>query len=777
MLKIYIRSAIRVLIRNRSITLINIAGLAIGMAIFIMIALYVSNELTGDKYHVNLERIARVETSEFVALPMLMKKMIGTDLPGIEKVVRISYMYNTAYLWNGKNTFKVSDLLVADPEVLDVFSFNLVKGNPATALKEPRSLVISESNARKFFGDENPIGKTLRYNSTFNFVITGVMSDLPSNSSIWAGMITGVDLVKELGTPDYLDDYNDWSHYVFVLLSPNVSLTEGRTQIHNKLNREIQALIGQNDFVIDFRLNPMKSLYLKKGAQTDSLQHGSKQVIITYLAIGLFILLIAIVNFINLSNAASYKRNREIGLKKIVGASKGSLLVQLLIESVLLSFISLVVALLLFQLLYPLFNKLTLANIHPRGVYNTAGLLLCVGLAFITGITAGLYPAVYLARFKPAYILKGSTESSRSGIYTRRLLLMFQFAISVILIISAWVIYHQVHYARNMELGFNKQHIVYFSGRGNIPSHYTAFADAIMKIPGIQQIGVTSAMPGYSNMTWGPKVDGIDRRFDAIACDPDFIEMLELQLTEGRNFIKGSESDINKAYIVNETFVKQFELKSPLGISVREGKIVGVVKDFTYQKANNMIGPMAMVYMPELARLISIKISPHQVPQTIASIEKVWNNFAPGVPFEYSFLDESFDRLYKKEERLFNLFGYFSLLAVIIACMGIAGLALYTARIKTREISIRRVYGAPQSAIVTLMFKEFVIWLQLAGIIAWPASYYIMNEWLSQFAYHIPIKWWIFISSTIAASLLALSVVLFHAIRVIRTNPSVVFRT
>lgn len=740
-----------------------------------MIALYVSNELTADKYHVNLERIARVETSEFVVMPMLLKKMIGNDLPGIEKVVRISYMYHTAYLWNGKNTFKASDLLIADPEVLEVFSFPLIQGDPATALKEPRSLVISESNARKFFGDKNPIGQTLRYNNTFNFVITGVMSDLPANSSIWAGMITNIDLVKELNSPDYLDDYNDWSHFVFVLLPPNVTLAESRTQLHNKLNTEIHSLIGRDDFVIDFRLNPMKSLYLNKG-KTDSLQHGSKQVIITYLAIGLFILLIAIVNFINLSNAASYKRTREIGLKKIVGAGKGSLLMQLLVESVLLSFISLLIALLLFELLYPLFNKLTLANIHPHGIYNTPGILLCISLAFITGLLAGLYPAFYLAKFKPVNILKGSIESSKSGIYTRRLLLMFQFSISVILIISAWVIYHQVHYARNMELGFNKDHIVYFSGRGNIPSHYSAFRDAIMKIPGIQQVGVSSAMPGYSGTTWGPKVDGVDRRFDAITCDPDFIEMLELQITEGRNFIKGSESDINKAFLVNETFVKQFELKSPLGISIREGKIVGVVKDFTYQKANNIIGPLAMAYMPETARLISIKISPHQIPQTIASIEKVWNSFAPGFPFEYSFLDESFDRLYKKEERLFNLFGYFSLLAVIIACMGIAGLALYTARIKTREISIRRVYGAPQSAIITLMFKEFLLWLLLAGIIAWPVSYYIMNEWLSQFAYHIPISWWIFIAATIAASMLALSVVLFHAIRVIRTNPSVVFR-
>lgn len=776
MLRIYIKSAIRVLIRNRSITLINVAGLAIGMSIFIMIALYVGNELTNDSYHQKLDRIARLETSEFVALPMVIKKMIGNDIAGVEKVVRLSYMLNTGYFRQGENTFKVNDLLVADAEVFEVFSFKLIKGDSATALIEPHSLVISESNARKFFGEEDPMGKTLRYNNTFNFVITGVMKDLPLHSSIWAGMITNVDLFNEMGNINYLDDYNDWSHYVFILLSPGSSMADTRLQIHNKLNREIQAIINQSDYVIDFRLTPMKSLYLSKGIQADSLQHGSRKLITIYIAIGFFILLIAVVNFINLSNAASFKRNREIGLKKLVGAGKGSLLLQLLIESVLLSFISLIVALLLFELLYPIFNKVTLATISSQGLFNIKSLLFCLGLALITGLAAGIYPALYLLKFKPVYILKGSLESSKAGIYTRRLLLMFQFAISVVLIIAAWVIYNQMYYAKSMDLGFDKEHIVYFSGRGSIQKHYPAFSEALMQVSGVQQIGITSAMPGYSNMNWGPKVDGIDRRFDAICCDPDFITMLDLKITEGRNFIKGSSMDLNKAYIVNETFVKQFELQSPLGISVREGKIVGVVKDFNYQPANATIGPLAMVYMPEIAKIISVRISPHQVPQTIKAIERVWNSFDSGFPFEYNFYDEAYDRLYRKEERLFNLFGYFSLLAVIIACMGIAGLALYTARIKTREISIRRVFGAPQSAIVSLMFNEFMVWLLLAGIIAWPVAYYIMNEWLSQFAYHVTIKWWIFVVATILAALLALSVVMFHAIRIIRSNPSVVFR-
>lgn len=772
MLKFYLLSAFRVLKRNKWITLINIAGLSVGMALFLVISLYVGKELNSDKYHRNLNRIARLETNEFVAMPMKIKSLIGDGIPEIEKVVRISYMLNQAYLGTDQNTLKVNDMLVADPEVFDVFSFQFISGNPKTALSDPRSVVLTASNAKKFFGDTDPVGKTLRYNDLFNLTVTGVIEDLPSNSSIWAGMIGSTELFEIMRGQDYMTDYNEWSHYAFVMVREGASMGETSLKIHRKLNEEIHQMMNAWFFTINFKLTPMADLHFGEGPQGDSFNHGSYKTIVIYSSIALFILLIAIINFVNLSNATAFRRSREIGLKKLSGAGKSSLLLQLLIESLILSLISICFAFILFQLIYPVFNNLTGAGILPSDLYNLKALAFAALLTLVTGVFSGIWPALFLINFQPVNILKGSFSGSKGGILTRRVLLVFQFLVAVVLIVVTIVIQRQMSFARDIEVGFNKENVIYFPINGDIPAHRETFADELRRVPGVAEVSFTSSLPGSVNMSWGPKVNGETRRFDVICCDASLVNLLNLSLVEGRNFQDGSLSEVDKAYVVNETFVKSFDIKQALGEKILDGQIVGVVKDFSYLPVNFPLGPLALAYRPSLTSYVAVLLAPGDYRQTIASIEKVWNDYASAFPLEITFMDEAFDKLYKKEERLSRLFGYFSIFAVIIACMGVAGLSVSTMRIKSKEISVRRVFGASVTSIVSRLIWDYARWLLLASVLAYPLAWYFTQRWLSGFAYHIDIKWWMFILSTVVAGLVVMSVVLLNTIRKVKQNPS-----
>lgn len=771
MLRFYLLSAFRVLKRNKWITLINIVGLSVGMALFLIISLFVSKELTSDKYHRNLDRIARLETDEFVAMPMKIKSLIGDGIPEVEKVVRISYLLNQAYLRNGQNTMKVNDLMVADPEVFDVFSFQFISGNPQTALADPRSVVLTASSAKKFFGDSDPVGKSLRYNDQLNLTVTGVINDLPSNSSIWAGIIGSTELFEEIRGKDYLDDYNEWSHYAFVMVREGASIAETSLKIHRKLNEEIHQMMNAWFFTINFKLTPMSDIYFGKGPQGDSFNHGSYKTIIIYSSVALFILLIAIINFVNLSNATAFRRSREIGLKKISGADKSSLLLQLLIESVILSLISICFAFVLFDIIYPVFNHLTGAGILPADLFNLRAFAFAALFALFTGVLSGIWPAFFLINFQPVNIIKGSFSGSKSGILTRRILLVFQFLVAVVLIVVTIVIQRQMSYARDIEVGFNKENIIYFPINGDIPEHRETFATELRRVPGVAEVSFTSSLPGFVNMSWGPKVNGETRRFDVICCDASLVNLLNLSLVEGRNFHDGSLSEVDKAYIVNETFVKSFDIQQALGEKIIDGQIVGVVKDFSYLPVNFPLGPLALAYRPSITSYVAVMLAPGDYRQTIASIEKVWNEYASAFPFEITFMDEAFDKLYKKEERLSRLFGYFSVFAVIIACMGVAGLSVSTMRIKSKEISVRRVFGASVASIVVRLTWDYARWLLLASVLAYPLAWYFTEKWLSSFAYHIDIEWWMFILSTIIAGLVVISVVLLNTIRNVKQNP------
>ncbi|MCF8234392.1 MAG: ABC transporter permease [Bacteroidales bacterium] len=768
----HIKTALRSFLKNKGYVVINILGLAIGMAMFFLIALYVKDEITADKFHKNLENIYRIETDRFANTPMRMKKLMGEEIPEVEKVCRMSYGQSSGLFELGEKSLPFDDMLLADPNFFEIFSFELLRGDPATVLSNPYSLVISESESERIFGAEDPIGKTLLRDQKTTFQITGVMKDIPPNSSIFAGLVGNLEVFPELnGHPGYLEDYNDWSHITFLLLSDNHKIEAVSQKISKHLNDEVHAMMGRDDFTINWLLRPMEEVYLKEGKRFDFLRHGSLSYIYIYSAVGLFILFIAVVNFINLATATASRRSREIGLKKVIGAGRPALIRQFLTESVLISLLALLIAVFLFELLVPVFNRSILAELSSSALFNPGVMIVAVLFSILIGILAGLYPAFYLSRQQPASILKGEKTSGRKGIGLRRALIVFQFTISVILIVASLVIYRQMRFARNYDLGFNKDQVLYFYKKGGVSDKFEEFKAELKSIPEVQHVGASSHIPGYAGMSWGRKVDTVDRRFAAITCNPEFLDVLELELVDGRNFYEGSEMDIHKSYIVNETLVKEFGLKQPVGTSLADGSIIGVVKDFSFVSIRNRIGPLALAYVPSWNNAITVRISPQNVPSTIDQIEKTWESFASGFPFDYGFVDQAYDRLYRTEERLARLFGYFSALAVFIAGMGLAGLALFSARQRTREIGVRKVFGANRLSVVGTMLREFAIWVALANVIAWPVAFLLMNDWLERFAYHIFPQLWMFLLAAVLAFLVAFVTVSWHAFRAASANP------
>ncbi len=777
MLLAHIKIALRSFMKNKGYTLINVFGLAIGMAIFFLIALYVKDEVTADRFQQKLENLYRVETDQFVATPMRIRMLIGNGIPGVEQVCRFTFAQQYGLFNNDEKQVATSGLMLTDTNFFDMFTFGLLRGNREKVLAEPYSLVLTSSEAAKIFGDEDPMGKTLRFNHKYTFTVTGIMEDVPSNSSINFTALGNLEALPELnGNPDYLTDYNDWSHQAFVLLASNQNAAGIRDKLEKHINDEVHEMYGRDDFTINFNLRPMEDIYFFSGGGYDGLRHGSRNYVFIYSAVGLFILLIAMINFINLATATASRRSREIGLKKVIGASRKVLMRQFLIESVLISLLAFAVAALLFELLVPVFNRAIQANLSSSALFNTPVLLIALGFSVLVGVLAGVYPGVYLTHFRPAIILKGDSRKGRKNLSLRHGLILFQFTVSIILIIATIVIFAQMQYARNIDVGFKKDHVLYFHGKGDVGPQFDAFEAELKAIPTVESVAASSHMPGYAGMTWGRMVDTVERRFHAITCTPEYLDLLGLELVDGRNFYKGANSDINQAYIVNQTFVKRFGLTRPVGTSLSSGKIVGVVRDLSLLSVHSPMSPQALAYVPSWCNTVSVRISPDHVPQTINRIEGVWKKFAQGFPFDYTFLDQAFDRLYRTEERLARLFGYFSALAVFIAGMGLAGLALFSARQRTREIGVRKVFGASRRAIVGRMVKEFLIWVAVANIIAWPVAFLIMNDWLSRFAYHISPQWWMFVLAALTAFLIAFVTVSFHAFRAASINPTVSLR-
>ncbi len=779
MFKNYLKISLRNIKKHKGYSFINIAGLAIGMAICILILLWVQDELDYEKFHENGENIYRVCMNDqnygvvwpVVSIPV--GPALKEEFPEILDSARVSD-FRSLVTW-GEKKFDETGAYV-DPSFFNMFTYPFIKGDPKTALSAPSSLVITQRMANKFFGDEEPLGKNLKLNNELDFTVTGVIKDMPRNSHIHFDFLAPFIIFEQRDR-----DSTHWGRfqiYTYVMLQGETPFKEVEEKIAGLL-QEHNVRPGPK---LELGALTRIHLYAADGG-------GDIRYVYIFSIIAVFILVIACINFMNLTTARSSTRAKEIGMRKVTGARRTDLIKQFMGESVLISLIALFFAVVLVFLLLPAFNNLANKQLvlNPHGNWDL--ILGFMGIVLFTGLLAGSYPALFLSSFKPVHILTGSlipTTGRMKKTVFRKALVVVQFSISVFLIISTLVIFKQLHFIRSINLGYEKDHLISLPLRGSTVQQLEAFKGELLRNPKILHVGATSEVPIliyylHTGYDWEGKNPEKESRMNEILVDYDFIETLKMTIAQGRGFSKDYETDATEAYIINEAAVKAMDIGSPVGkrfsapthAGMREGKIIGVVKDFHFKPLHDEIEPLVMFINPEKFNYFCIRVKSDisDLSGTIKFIEGVWDKFAPNFPFEYSFLDETFNRIYRSEQKTGSIFGYLTFLAIFISCLGLFGLAAQMAELRTKEIGIRKVLGASVSGITLLLSKDFMKWVVVANVIAWPAAYFAMNKWLQNFAYRTRMGIEVFILAAALAFVIALVTVSYQSIRGAMADP------
>jgi len=779
MIKNYIKIALRNIKKHKGYSFINITGLAIGMASCLLITIWVLDELSYDKFHENAATLYRVEEDQdysgkifhVVVTPYPLAPALKDEIPEIIDATRYVYAGGLLFRYGDKAFFE-DNIRAVDPSFFQMFTFLFLKGDKNTALNSPYSLVLSEKIAEKYFSDENPVGKLISVNNTHEFTVTGVMKNIPHNSSLQFETIIPYEFLKKTGKTN--EEFGSNSILTFIQLQKDIAAEKVKEKIFGFIRKRIP------ESVTSLLLMPYTRIHLHEYFGYTK-EPGAIQYVYIFSIIALFVLLIACINFMNLSTARSANRAKEVGLRKVVGASKGHLIRQFFGESVLFSFIALVFAVIIVNFLLHAFSTLAAKELSWKvtGIGSVlVGLLL---ITLFTGLVAGSYPSLFLSSFQPVKVLKGDVKSGAGGSRFRKILVVVQFSLSILLIIGTIVVYKQLNYMKNKKLGWDKEHLVYIPLRtDDIKKSYEVLKTELAKDPRVLGITGTDQLPSYiSSNAGGADWEGKDPNQQVLigfnAVDFGFIEALKIEMREGRSFSRDFPSDLSKAFIVNEEVAKIMGKESVVGERFsfigRQGSIIGVMKNFHYQPVQSKIEPLSITISPDNIRYILIRIPPESISASLKYIENTWKRIIPNYPFEYRFLDENFDRMYRAEERMGSLLKYFAVLAVFIACLGLFGLASFTAEQRTKEIGVRKVLGAGVSQITILLCREFLMLVLLANVIAWPAAYLVMKNWLKSYAYRTSLDLFTFAAAMAAALVIAFLSVSFQAIRAATANP------
>lgn len=780
--KLQLKIVLRNLVRNKLHSSINIIGFAIGIAVFIMISLYVNYNLSFDKFQTNRSQVYKVFIGDDEGIPAPVINILKANFSEIENTVRHNDWYGggrDGYLKTEAETYNITDLLFADNAFFDVFSFETIQGDVKTALQQPNTILLTKSYAQRIYGDMDPTGQLLKYQSKslnikFDLTVKGVIEDAPSNSTIKFNSIVSMSTISANHIRQGNID-NDWSNWGF---SSYVKINN-KSEI-KQLNNKAQSF--WTGFVKDkWGIEPNAEAaanYQLSFVPLDEVHfHGSNQRTFIYvlMAIGLIILIVAIINYVNLSMAIFSKRIKEIGLKKVIGSTRINMFWQFINESLVITGISSILSLLLILVFNPYYAKITGFNdLLGSGNLIIYSILFMAGIAII-GIVSGVYPALYLTSLSPINALKKERITGKRGSILKNSLIVFQFAISITLIIGVIIISKQVHYMKNKELGYKIDHVVYFSQSGEIGKKYDVFKQKLLSNPNIKSVCRTNSHLGRDwNMSSKHKVNGEFKKYMATTIDPDFVKTMGVELVDGRDLSWDIRSDLDHAVLVNEQFVKKMELNPAVGSIVsfldKEVTVVGVVKDFHNTSMHHAIEPCLLSYRNWNAN-VNLKISNMNMAETIAIIENTWDEFAPDMPFEYQFLDKTYDKLYKSDEELGFLIWLFSILAVCIASLGLFGLISFTTQQRRKEIGVRKINGAKIYEVVSLLNQDILKWVAVAFIIASPMSGFLMSKWLQTFAYRIDLSWWIFALAGLIAMGLALLTVSWQSWKAARRNP------
>ena len=775
-----------------------------GIAACLLIALFIKDELSYDRSYPDANRIYRVVgfdlqdgvIQKWVSFPAPMAKAILKDFPEVENAGHL--MPNNLFPGAGSNEVRPADktenahddgFTYASQGMLDILKLPMVYGNRAEALTQPGSIVISKSKADKYFPGQNPVGKILYLNNNKDLPrkITGVIQDIPANSHLHQYNF----LLTTAGVEWWKGEQNDWdgNNYTdYVLLKPGTDVAQLEKKLTTDIlhNYYLPTMLNDGDKNAEkelasssLHLQPVGDINLRSYDIQDGLTHGDIRFVWLFGAIAGFILIIACINFINLSTAKSANRAKEVGLRKVIGSQRSSLVKQFLTESMLFSFLSFALGILLARALLPYFNMLSAKSLSiPWTAWWLAPVML--GSAIIIGIVAGLYPSLYLSSFKPISVLKGQLSKGSKNSILRNGLVVFQFTTSIVLIISTVIIYNQVHFILNRKLGYNKEQVLLLQGTNTLGQEVKTLKTGLLKLPQVKNVSISDYLPvadtkRNGNSMWVAGKQNTDAGTDSQVwvVDNDYISTLGMKMVAGRNFNPAIASD-SQSVIINQTLAKKLNLKDPVGKRVANGNttfpVIGVVEDFNFESMRGDIGGLVM-RLGSSPSIVSVKINTGDVTNTIASITSVWKTVAPAQPIRYTFLDESFANMYADVQRMASIFTSFAVLAIIIACLGLFGLSAFMAEQRSKEIGIRKVLGASISSITTLMSKDFIKLVVIAIVIASPIAWWAMTKWEQDFAYRAPISWWVFAAAGTAAIIIALITVSFQSIKAALMNP------
>ena len=793
MIKNYLKVAIRNLLRHKGYAFINILGLAVGIAASVLIFLYITNEMSYDKFHEEADRTYRLKADwsnqgdsriHQLGTPFILAQTIREKYPQVEFITQLSGPLGDVIIRYKDTAFKETDVFCAEPSFFDVFSFPLLKGNPETSLKDPHMIVMTQSLAKKYFGDEDPVGKTIEMMATGEkefFKVTGVMEDIPLNSHF------GFDALISMKTV-YPEPNLDWTWNNYVTY---VTLQKGVTQglMEEKLVEidKIHCEGGREHIPWIWTLDPITQIHLHSDLVTGNQPNGSIAYIRLFTVVAILILLIAGINFVNLATARSARRAKEVGLRKVVGSQRKQLIQQFLGESVLMSLIALVFAIIFIQVALPFYRNLTGKTLSLSYFGNPFVIPGLLGLALGVGILAGLYPSFFLSSFKLTHVLKGSPLSGRGrgALFLRNGLVVFQFSMSVLLIIGSLVIFRQLEYIKNQRLGFDKEHVVVIHNADTLGGQLEPYMERLKQQSDVLGVTAVRSIPGWGTPNWGIGVEGIERErplnMNFMTCDQDFADVLSIQMLEGRFMSRDFPTDVD-AVVINKKASEYFGIENPIGKKLRiwwtekDLTIIGIIDNFHFESLHRNVRSMGYL-LPEAIDstrkpFLLVKISSQVTSGVLSELQKTWQSMSGGLPFEFTFLDEKVNNLYQNDNRAGRIVTLFSCLAIFVSCLGLFGLAAFVAEQRTKEIGVRKVLGAPLSNIMWLLTGQFVKWVIVANLIAWPVGYFIMNRWLEGFAFRTSLSIWIFVISGLAALGIAALTVSSQVIRAALTNPA-----
>jgi putative ABC transport system permease protein len=786
MLKQHLKTAFRNLRRNKFHSAINLFGLAIGFAAVILICLYVFTEFTYDDFHKNKDQLYRISVKrwregkldgdgpEFT--PPIGPAMVQ-HFPEVKKFARIS-TERVAYLAYDKEPIKIQGIHHADGSLFDIFSFPLVAGDPTTILQQPFTIVLTERTANRIFGNQAAIGKIIRIDNKQNYLVTGIAKDVPVNSTIQFNALISFPTLYKI--PNVFLDWNGGNQYItFVQLDKNATAAAVNAKLPALLWPNINQQYARAGARLEAYLQPLPKLHLYYEDNSASLRSNMS----VFSIIAAFILLIACVNFINLSTARASKRAKEVGVRKVLGADRKSLVKQFLSEAILLTLIAFAISVALVAISTQLYEQVFGKIFQLPGSLNLGLAAIAVLLFFLVGIGVGIYPALYLSRYKTIPTLKGLLTKEGKP-WLRNILVVTQFSISIALIASTIIIFQQQQYIKNKKLGFTKDNIVVLPLVGEeAKTKYRLLKEQLSQLSGVTSISASSDVPHRGFTTNGYKPEGVENfmQIHVVDVDEDFLNTYNIPLVWGRNFSKNRPADQN-SFLINQTLANMLNWRDPTGKKIlRNGQheVIGIVKDFYFASLHDNIEPLIITNKPwdDKFDYLAIHYNNSHTPALLNEIKQQWNEWIPSTPFDYWFLDDSFNNLYKSERQFQQGFFYSSLLAIALAILGVLGLATFSLQQRTKEIGIRKVLGASSIQVATLLSKDFLKLILVANIIAWPVAWYFMNKWLQEFANRVQLSWWVFILAGLIAVFIALITVGLQAARAALVNPVKNLRT